>query len=109
MSIYSVILLFVSASIFVLQLYSIEMSYTRVVIIVVGAIAAGLSSLAAPPIVWVSLIAIVLNPIGVPTAPIILVLMLFEPFLQGLMGFVDTAVSCAAVSVAIIGKAEASS
>ncbi|MDD2708621.1 MAG: hypothetical protein PHV34_11485 [Verrucomicrobiae bacterium] len=57
------------------------------------------SAIAAAAVLWVALIKIVLDPMGVPSAPIIFALMLFEPFFNGLLFLLNSLVSCAAVAL----------
>ncbi len=103
MEIHADIALFAAASIFTMQLYGIPIGFSEIIIIFVGSIAAGLSALGAAAVLWVALIKIVLDPLGIPSSPIILALMLFEPFFNGLLFLLNSVISCAAISI-IAGK-----
>lgn len=98
MEIHADIALFAAASIFTLQLYDIPIGVTEIIIILIGSVAAGLSALGAAAVLWVALIKIILDPLGVPASPIILALMLFEPFFNGLLFLLNSVISCAAIS-----------
>lgn len=99
MEIHADVALFAAASIFTLQLYGIPLDFNEIMIIFVGSIAAGLSSLGAAAVLWVALIGIILDPLDIPSSPIILALMLFEPFFNGILYLLNSVISCAAVSI----------
>lgn len=99
MEIHADVVLFAAASIFTLQLYDVPIGGTELIIIFVGSIAAGLSALGAAAVIWVALIRIILDPLDIPSSPIILALMLFEPFFNGLLYILNSVISCAAVSI----------
>lgn len=99
MEIHADVALFAAASIFTLQLYGIPIGATELSMIFIGSIAAGLSALGAAAILWVALIRIILDPLDIPSSPIILALMLFEPFFNGLLYLLNSVISCAAVSI----------
>ena len=98
MEIHADIALFAAASIFTLQLYGMPIGFSEIIIIFIGSIAAGLSALGAAAVLWVALIKIVLDPLGIPSSPIILALMLFEPFFNGFLFLINSVISCAAIS-----------
>ena len=106
LEIHADIAVFAAASIFTLQLYQVPVGFTELAIVLCGSIAAGLSSLAAAAILWVALIKMVLDPLGIPAEPIIFALMLFEPFFNGLLFLLNAVISCAAVCV-VVGKPKA--
>lgn len=99
MEIHADIALFAAASIFTLQLYDIPIGFNEIMMIFIGSIAAGLSALGAAAVLWVALIRIILDPLDIPSSPIILALMLFEPFFNGLLFLLNSVISCAAVSI----------
>lgn len=97
--IHSSIMFMAVASVFALQLYDVQITFTVIGIVTLCSIIAGLSSMAAPAPMWVSLIAIVLNPLDVPSSPIIFALFLFEPFFAGILYLLNAVISCAAASL----------
>jgi len=99
MEIHADVAVFAAASIFTMQLYHVPVGPTELVIVLCGSVIAGLSAMAAAAVLWVALIKNVLDPLGIPSAPIIFALMLFEPFFNGLLFLLNALVSCAAVSI----------
>lgn len=97
--IHSSIMFMAVASVFVLQLYNIDITLSVLGIVVFCSIIAGLSSMAAPAPMWVGLIAMVLGPLDVPSSPIIFALFLFEPFFAGILYLLNAVISCAAASL----------
>lgn len=97
--IHSSIMFIAVASVFALQLYNVQISFAVIGVVILCSIIAGLSSMAAPAPMWVSLIAMVLVPLDVPASPIIFALFLFEPFFAGILYLLNAVISCAAASL----------
>jgi Na+/H+-dicarboxylate symporter len=99
MEIHADIAVFAAASIFTFQLYGIHIGFTEILFILIGAAVAGMSAMAAAAVVWVGLIKIVLDPLNIPSSPIIFALMIFEPFFNNLLFLLNSVISAAAVSI----------
>jgi len=96
---HTTILLFATASIFVMQLYEAPFTISAFIGITIESIVAGASTMAAPPGIWVTLISIVLIPMQLPYQPISLALILFEPFFNGILYMLNVLISATAVSI----------
>ena len=100
------VLHFAISSVFIAQLYGTELGFSEMSIILVGSILAGLASSSAPGVVGLSMIAMTLDPLGLPTNIAIILLVAIDPIVDPILTAVNVHANCAMTMVAQDGEAE---
>lgn len=75
---------FVTASLFVVQLYDKPLNIQNVVVILVGSILAGIASSGSTGIVTLSTLNVILNPLGLPLESVLLLFIAIDPLVDPL-------------------------
>lgn len=94
------VLHFAIASVFIAQLYGTELGISEMSIILVGSILAGLAASSAPGVVALSMIAMTLDPLGLPTNIAIILLVAIDPIVDPILTAVNVHSNCAMTMVA---------
>ena len=97
------VLAFSLSSLFLAQLFSLEINVFTSLIIIGGAVLAGLASAGAPGLVSVTMIGIILEPLGLPLEVAIVLLLAAEPISDPILTFANVHTNCTACTV-IEGK-----
>lgn len=98
------VLHFSIASVFIAQLYGTDLGISEMSIILVGSILAGLAASSAPGVVALSMIAMTLDPLGLPTNIAIILLVAIDPIVDPILTAVNVHANCAMTIVAQNGK-----
>lgn len=102
------VLYFALAGIFIAQIYDVPLDFEQLSIMSIGAILAGISSASAPGIVGLSMISIVLIPLGLPVEVAIILLIAIDPIVDPILTVVNVFSNCAMTMLADGGKKEMS-
>ncbi|NOQ35611.1 MAG: cation:dicarboxylase symporter family transporter [Methylococcaceae bacterium] len=94
------VLHFSIASVFIAQLYGTELGMSEMSIILVGSILAGLAASSAPGVVGLSMIAMTLDPLGLPTNIAIILLVAIDPIVDPILTAVNVHANCAMTMMA---------
>lgn len=94
------VLHFSIASVFIAQLYGTELGASEFSIILVGSILAGLAASSAPGVVALSMIAMTLDPLGLPTNIAIILLVAIDPIVDPVLTAVNVHANCAMTMIA---------
>lgn len=89
------VLQFAISSIFIAQIYGAELGFEQFLMIFVGAILAGLASSSAPSIVALSMIAMILDPLGLPSSVAIILLVAIDPVVDPIVTALNVQANCA--------------
>jgi proton glutamate symport protein len=96
---------FALATIFVAQLYEVNLGVSELLIVVVGSMLAGIASAGSSGIALLSLLAIVLAPLGLPFEAVIILFIVIDPIVAPFRVF-TIVVSACAVTAMIMPKLE---
>lgn len=94
------VLHFAISSCFIAQLYHISLHINEMSVILVGAVLASLASASAPGVVGLSMIAIILDPLGLPTNIAIILLVAIDPIIDPIMTALNVYANCTMALVA---------
>jgi Na+/H+-dicarboxylate symporter len=94
------VLHFSLASVFIAQLYGTELGTSEMSIILFGSIFAGLAASSAPGIVGLSMIAMTLDPLHLPTNIAIILLVAIDPIVDPVLTAVNVHANCAMAMIA---------
>lgn len=100
------VLQFAISSIFIAQIYGTELGFSQLTMIFVGAILAGLASSSAPSIVGLSMIAMILDPLGLPSSVAIILLVAIDPVLDPIVTALNVQSNCALAVVVSTDKSD---
>ncbi len=89
------VLQFAISSVFIAQIYGAELGFEQFLMIFVGAILAGLASSSAPSIVALSMIAMILDPLGLPSSVAIILLVAIDPVVDPIVTALNVQANCA--------------
>ncbi len=89
------VLQFAISSIFIAQIYGMELGFDQLTIVFVGAILAGLASSSAPSMVALSMIAMILDPLGLPSSVAIILLIAIDPVVDPIVTALNVHANCA--------------
>jgi Na+/H+-dicarboxylate symporter len=101
------VLQFAISSIFIAQIYGTELGLDQLAMIFVGAILAGLASSSAPSMVALSMIAMILDPLGLPSSVAIILLIAIDPVVDPIVTVLNVHANCA-LAVTLSGTETAS-
>ncbi|MBF0256670.1 MAG: dicarboxylate/amino acid:cation symporter [Gammaproteobacteria bacterium] len=90
-------------AVFVAQLYQLDLGGQALLLLVFGAVLAGIATAGAPGLVGLSMLSIVLEPLGLPLEVILVLLIAIEPLIDPFRTLVSVQASCA--SAALIAPA----
>ncbi len=93
---------FAISAVFIAQLYGVSLSVSSLIIVLIGSILAGLAATGAPGAGSLSMIALVLEPLGLPVATAVILLAAVDPILDPIVTLTTVHANCAAS--AMIGK-----
>ncbi len=98
---------FALSTLFIAQLYGKQLSIDQYVLIFVGATLAGIAASGAPGVAALSMIGIILQPLGLPTGVAIILLAAIDPIVDPILTLVNVHANCATtVMVSSIVKEE---
>jgi len=89
------VLYFALTGIFITQIYDVTLTINNLFVIIIGAILAGISSSSAPGIVGLSMISIMLEPLGVPVEVAVILLIAIDPIVDPILTVVNVHANCA--------------
>lgn len=89
------VLQFAISSIFIAQIYGTALSFDQLIMVLVGAILAGLASSSAPSMVALSMIAMILDPLGLPSSVAIILLIAIDPVVDPIITVLNVQANCA--------------
>ena len=92
---------FTLAAIFFSQFYGMPIGLHELVIILIGAVMAGMASSGAPGLVTISMISILLNPLGLPVGPAIVLLLAIDPITDPIRTVANLHANCATTALII--------
>ncbi len=89
------VLYFALTGVFIAQIYDVTLDTSNLLVMIVGAILAGISSSSAPGIVGLSMISIMLEPLGVPVEVAVILLIAIDPIVDPILTVVNVHANCA--------------
>jgi proton glutamate symport protein len=95
------VLYFTLAAFFVAQLFEVPLGWEQYAVIVVAGIFAAVAASDAPGLAGIGMIAIVLDPLGLPAAVAIVLLSSVDPLLEPAITLADVYGNCAAAAVVV--------
>ena len=90
---------FAISAVFISQLYGVSLNVSSLVIILIGSILAGLAATGAPGIGALSMIALVLEPLGLPVATAVILLAAIDPIIDPIITLTTVHANCAAATL----------
>lgn len=99
---FSMIIMYIAASVFAAELYGVPLHAPQIVIVILLSVLAALAGAGAPSIVCISMISIVLSPLGLPAQAIIVLLIAVDPLIDPI-GTVANIHTNATISVVVAG------
>lgn len=100
------VLQFAISSVFIVQIYDTQLGLEQLAMIFVGAILAGLASSSAPSIVALSMIAMILDPLGLPSNVAIILLVAIDPVVDPIVTALNVQANCALAVVVSSDEAD---
>ncbi|BCG64104.1 MAG: proton glutamate symport protein, DAACS family [Methyloprofundus sp.] len=94
------VLYFAIAGTFIAQIYNVSLGLDQLAIMVFAALLAGISSASAPGIVGLSMISMVLIPLGLPVEVAIILLVAIDPIVDPILTVVNVFSNCAMAVIA---------
>jgi Na+/H+-dicarboxylate symporter len=88
------VLQFAISSLFIAQIYGMELGFNELTIIFVGSILAGLASSSTPSIIGLSMIAMILDPLGLPSGVAIILLVAIDPVIDPIITALNVQANC---------------
>lgn len=88
------VLQFAISSLFIAQIYGMELGFNELTIIFVGSMLAGLASSSTPSIVGLSMIAMILDPLGLPSGVAIILLVAIDPVIDPIITALNVQANC---------------
>lgn len=102
---YSMVVVFTIGAVFMAQLYGMQLSIGQYFFIFLGSILAALAGAGAPGVVALSMIAIVLTPLGLPAGAAIVLLLAVNAIIDPMLTIINIHLTCAA-SILIAGEGQ---
>jgi proton glutamate symport protein len=90
---------FAVTAIFMSQLYGMELGIDGLLFVVVGSILGGTAVTGVPAVVGLSMMSIVLDPLGLPTATAVILLIAINPVTDPLLTTVNVMANCTAATL----------
>ncbi len=101
---YSMVLIFSMAIVFISQLYYVPLGLDGILIALIGAVIAAVAGAGAPGVVSLSMLALVLDPLGLPAGATIILLLAINPIIDPIVTVANVHLNCAAAT--LIAKQE---
>lgn len=92
---------FTLAAVFFSQFYGMPIGFQQCVIILIGAVVAGMAGAGAPGLVTISMISILFDPLGLPVGPAIVLLLAIDPITDPIRTVANLHANCATTSLVI--------
>ncbi len=92
---------FTLAAVFFSQFYGMPIGLQQCMIILIGAVVAGMAGAGAPGLVTISMISILLDPLGLPVGPAIVLLLAIDPITDPVRTVANLHANCATTSLII--------
>ena len=92
---------FTLAAVFFSQFYGMPIGFQQCAIILIGAVVAGMAGAGAPGLVTISMISILLDPLGLPVGPAIVLLLAIDPITDPVRTVANLHANCATTSLII--------
>jgi len=96
---YGTVMTFALSAVFFAQLYEIPLGIGNMMIILIGSVIGGISAAGAPGVVALSMLAVSFDPLGLPLAPAIVLLLAVDPLTDPILTLVNVHTNCAAATV----------
>lgn len=93
------VMYFAISAVFISQLYGVSLNGSSLAIILIGSILAGLAATGAPGIGALSMIALVLEPLGLPVATAVILLAAIDPIIDPIITLTTVHANCAAATL----------
>lgn len=93
---YGTIMTFSFSVIFFAQLYDVSLGVQSIVLILVGSVLAGMAAAGSPGVIAVSMLALVLEPLGLPSSAAIILLIAIDPVTDPIITAVNVHANCGA-------------
>lgn len=91
---YSMVIVFSIGTIFIAQLYNIPLGLSQIVLIIFGSIFAAIAGAGAPVLVSLSMITLILGPLGLPSETAIVLLMAVTPIIDPVLTMLNVHLTC---------------
>lgn len=88
------VLQFAISSLFIAQVYGMELSMNQLSIVFIGSILAGLASAGTPSIIGLTMIAMILDPLGLPSNVAIILLAAIDPVIDPIITALNVQANC---------------
>lgn len=98
------VLQFAISSIFIAQIYGVDLEFSQLLMVFIGAILAALASSSAPSIVALSMIAMILDPLGLPSGVAVILLVAIDPVVDPIVTALNVQSNCALTVVVEAGQ-----
>lgn len=89
------VLQFAISSVFIAQIYGVDLGFSQLIMVFVGSILAALASSSAPSIVALSMIAMILDPLGLPSGVAVILLVAIDPVIDPIITALNVQSNCA--------------
>ncbi len=96
---YGTVMTFALATVFFAQLYETPLGIQSMMIILIGSVIGGISAAGAPGAVALSMLAVEFDPLGLPLAPAIVLLLAVDPVTDPILTLVNVHTNCAAATL----------
>ncbi|HEU5140044.1 MAG TPA: cation:dicarboxylase symporter family transporter [Bacillales bacterium] len=96
---YSMILVFVIGAVYMMNLYGLPITLARIGFIVIAAFVASLATAGTPSILAISLISIVIVPLGVPLQVAVILLLAIHPIVDPILTVVNVFMVCVVTTI----------
>ena len=101
---FSMVILFTTGAVFMAQLYNIPLDFSRLFMIFLLSVLAALAGAGAPGVVSLSMISIVLTPLGLPAGAAIVLLLAVNAIIDPMLTIINIHLTCAATIVITRGS-----
>lgn len=88
------VMIFALTTMFLAQLYQVEIGITQIAFILIGVVIAGMASAGAPGIVAISMLGMVLTPLGLPLESAFILLLAIDPITEPLLTLINVQSNC---------------
>lgn len=90
------VLHFAISSVFIAQLFNVDITFQGYLIIFLGSVFAGMAAAAAPGVVAIAMIAIILEPLQLPVGVTIILLVAIDPIVDPVLTMINVHANCTA-------------
>lgn len=103
---YSMVVTFIIGTVFMAQLYSMSLGINQVLLILGGSIIAAIAGAGAPSVVALSMVGIILAPMGLPTGVAIVLLLAVNAIIDPILTIINIHLTCVASIVIANGTGQ---